>query len=1169
MRLLLSALPQDFPPIVVMSYKNHALDSFLLSLVDESKGLGPKDVARIGGGGKIDSQILKECNLKTLMRSAERDNLEFREYKQSQRAVLESSKELVAEVKKLQILDRNFSFESFLRTAEAEQIVLFLKRTKAKEDVAEYFDPPLERHSGEEFVEFLQDDDELWKDCQQKFDKLFQFVSVPDFTPMKINFQKLFKQPPSIKQRRNSQSGIELEDFPPSETDVEEIKYERGGYQSFNKDDDFYATFSIKALSFLNLNMELGESEKEILLCHDPWLLEKEGRGLLIYLLQARLVEDNQWQNLTKNYEEALKRYNEASKRWECSVLAKKRVIFLTISGAAMKIDILRSLGPKILLLEEAAEILEPQLLAAMPPSIQHVISIGDHHQLRPAVEFYRLSVDKNFDISLFERMIANGAQYVCLEFQGRMRSEIAKLLLYRYPCYKDNVEVIKHLPEVSCSKENLFFFDHDFEEDATHHASKSNKEEAKLVISLIFWFLLSNYEGSQLTILSPYLKQVRIIRKMLQEEAGRCQNITDSAAQISICTVDQYQGNENDIVFLSLVRGNNEQNIGFLRLENRVTVALSRARSGLFIFGNSKTFYRAGDTKGFWNRTLKTLQQGGNFGKTIYLQCPKHLDTSFMFQVPVSNDIFFKGLCDRICNQTKPCGHICRRRCHPEKDNEGHINCKEVVMVELPCGHNAEKACFLPLNRIKCSINCMEILSCGHMCPGKCGEDCEMFVNTCPCCIEELRAKEEIQRKIASTRRRQGMIEAQKRVRSLKKDLKSFEKRLFHSSKIGTNDPEYMEISNRVESSVDSRHGVLVKVSSIEKIVNIKLQLNQQDARLRMHDPNCHETLLFSTTFEEDFSNIVQKGFSVPHGQQLNTSSSPTNYGLGVYLSVDSFPKHGTRILVCRTLLGLCKTVVTADQNLHDFARRKTEQYDSVLIKSNVTAMEQGKCNEYVVYDPRLVLPSYIVTVQRRAVENSAMSFNTSADNIVVIEVDRSNKIPGSEEEFFAHYLSLFFEHHSGRFEATKVHILPKNEELLSKFQEKKQQFEQQNVPSTELFAFHGTPERNIKSILEKGLLIGGKSADIAVAHGIVLGYGVYTARYPDLSADYTNGGNKILILKILPGTTSSVKYTGDTPPPGKHSYTNGNVVILFEEDQVLPMAVVEFQSKHNIRVS
>lgn len=59
--------------------------------------------------------------------------------------------------------------------------------------------------------------------------------------------------------------------------------------------------------------------------------------------------------------------------------------------GAAIQQDVLKFLSPAVILVEEAAEILEPQLLAVLNSDLEHLILIGDHHQLRPSVESYEL----------------------------------------------------------------------------------------------------------------------------------------------------------------------------------------------------------------------------------------------------------------------------------------------------------------------------------------------------------------------------------------------------------------------------------------------------------------------------------------------------------------------------------------------------------------------------------------------------------------------------------------------------------------------------------------------------------------------------------------------------------------------------------------------------------
>ena len=83
---------------------------------------------------------------------------------------------------------------------------------------------------------------------------------------------------------------------------------------------------------------------------------------------------------------------------------------------------------PSVMIVEEAAEILEAQLVAVIPPSVQHLIMIGDHKQLRPVVNFHRLK-KHNLDLSLFERLINCKLPYIQLGFQCRMRDEIVDLL--------------------------------------------------------------------------------------------------------------------------------------------------------------------------------------------------------------------------------------------------------------------------------------------------------------------------------------------------------------------------------------------------------------------------------------------------------------------------------------------------------------------------------------------------------------------------------------------------------------------------------------------------------------------------------------------------------------------------------------------------------------------
>ena len=81
------------------------------------------------------------------------------------------------------------------------------------------------------------------------------------------------------------------------------------------------------------------------------------------------------------------------------------------------------------MIVEEAAEILESQLVAVIPPSVQHLILIGDHKQLKPTVMYNYLARKHNLDVSMFERLINCKLPQQTLGKQCRMRDELAGLM--------------------------------------------------------------------------------------------------------------------------------------------------------------------------------------------------------------------------------------------------------------------------------------------------------------------------------------------------------------------------------------------------------------------------------------------------------------------------------------------------------------------------------------------------------------------------------------------------------------------------------------------------------------------------------------------------------------------------------------------------------------------
>lgn len=121
------------------------------------------------------------------------------------------------------------------------------------------------------------------------------------------------------------------------------------------------------------------------------------------------------------------------------------------------------------------------------------------------------------------------------------------------------------------------------------------NKAEAVLTLTTLKNYIMSIGkerlldEGIDIGVISPYKAQVQMLRRMF----GRDAFLRPFRGNITVNTVDGFQGQERDIIVISLVRANEEGNIGFLSDIRRMNVAITRARMKLFILGNAATLQR------------------------------------------------------------------------------------------------------------------------------------------------------------------------------------------------------------------------------------------------------------------------------------------------------------------------------------------------------------------------------------------------------------------------------------------------------------------------------------------------------------------------------------------------------------------------------------------------
>ncbi|KAI5646618.1 AAA domain-containing protein [Phthorimaea operculella] len=257
-------------------------------------------------------------------------------------------------------------------------------------------------------------------------------------------------------------------------------------------------------------------------------------------------------------------------------VMRTARAVGVTTTTAARRHDLMKRLLSPIVIVEEAAEVLEAHIVASLTDKCQHLILIGDHKQLRPSAAHYKLAKHYNFEISLFERMIRNGVHARTLTIQRRMRANFVELLTPAIYERLDSHPSVNEYPNVRGMRDNLYFFTHEVFEDSEgleDSWSHKNTLEARWCVALAKYLRQMRYSPEEITILATYTGQASLIR-----ELSKKQPLLDD---IKITVVDNYQGEENRIVILSLVRSNREGKIGFLSAANRVCVALSRAKEG------------------------------------------------------------------------------------------------------------------------------------------------------------------------------------------------------------------------------------------------------------------------------------------------------------------------------------------------------------------------------------------------------------------------------------------------------------------------------------------------------------------------------------------------------------------------------------------------------------
>jgi predicted DNA helicase len=294
-------------------------------------------------------------------------------------------------------------------------------------------------------------------------------------------------------------------------------------------------------------------------------------------------------------------RATEIEIRINAELFGEARVIACTLVGSANRL--LDGMKFGTLFIDEAAQALEAACWIPIRRA-GRVIFAGDHCQLPPTVKCYE-ELKGGLGRTLMERIANLKPEVVTLlRIQYRMHEDIMRFSSdWFYHNQMVSAPEVKHRSILDLDLPMTWIDTSQYEgkeEFVCESFGRVNKTEAELtLLSLQAYFEMIGKERVleerlDVGVISPYRAQVQYLRQLVRKR----EFFKPFRHLISINTVDGFQGQERDIIIISLVRSNDEGQIGFLRDLRRMNVAITRVRMKLIILGDRHTmtkhpFYR------------------------------------------------------------------------------------------------------------------------------------------------------------------------------------------------------------------------------------------------------------------------------------------------------------------------------------------------------------------------------------------------------------------------------------------------------------------------------------------------------------------------------------------------------------------------------------------------
>ena len=322
---------------------------------------------------------------------------------------------------------------------------------------------------------------------------------------------------------------------------------------------------------------------------------------------------------------------NAIRQQLECHILDSVHIVMTTLGTAGNRA--LEACNKfEVVVIDEAAQSVEPATLTGLQLGSSHAILVGDPQQL-PATIFSMSGRNTKFDRSLFQRLEEAGHEVHMLNTQYRMLpgiSDFPRRIFYdgklldgpnvKNPGYGNP------LKQVILQKFRLFqpFTVLDLEStEERGGTSLSNTNEAQLALHL-FNNLKNATCGlstkSRVAIITPYAQQAALLRRTFARSIG-----TGYERFVEVNTVDAFQGREANIVIFSCVRAAGSKGIGFLSDVRRMNVALTRAKNFLFVIARCSSI----DVNPYWRDLVYHARETN---AVIKVPFTRHHDQSYKF---------------------------------------------------------------------------------------------------------------------------------------------------------------------------------------------------------------------------------------------------------------------------------------------------------------------------------------------------------------------------------------------------------------------------------------------------------------------------------------------------------------------------------------------------------